>query len=430
MNRLVFIVCMVTVIAVNSCTSSKDVLAVYSEGGIERGELKGWASARNISRDVLATDAPARESMLRQIALEKIILGLAVQSGFDKDDEYRMVRDVVYSNFLSSYYFSRYFRKVSFSRQSVNVSIIRLFFNGAPGGSDYKKKYELIAGVIIPALKTGSPFEELARQYSMDSAKTKGGSLGFILPEMLDKEMLDIVTGLKDGTFSEAPVRIGNSLCVVTVKSRQVITGENINSIVSDRANRDRILSIVRKGEIASTTLKLETADGVLSNLKKARFRTDNELLFSIKGKEYRLAHVKKVLGMFYLLKNNVVRTDFPDNEIKDTAERMFREGIASAEAERLNYHQDKDFAERWKYLERATLTGMYKTRYITGMVTVSSEDVEAAMKMPRKEGGLRTKGTAPSREDVYAGLYRSAFRVCKNRWESSLLQESGFALK
>ncbi|HQO40584.1 MAG TPA: hypothetical protein PK986_08955 [Spirochaetota bacterium] len=61
----------------SSCTSGKDVLALVNDKPLERNELREWAEARRISPELLRTDAEAKKSMLRQLAIEKIILDKA-----------------------------------------------------------------------------------------------------------------------------------------------------------------------------------------------------------------------------------------------------------------------------------------------------------------------------------------------------------------
>ena len=136
MRKFLFFLVALTVLPLLSCTSGKDVLAFVNDKPLERNELREWANARRISPELLRTDAEAKKSMLRQLAIEKIIIDRAFSEGFNHNRDYQMIRDTVYRNFLASYYNSRHFRKIKFREKCADISIIRIFYKGAAGGED------------------------------------------------------------------------------------------------------------------------------------------------------------------------------------------------------------------------------------------------------------------------------------------------------
>jgi peptidyl-prolyl cis-trans isomerase C len=64
-----------------------------------------------------------------------------------------------------------------------------------------------LAEQIIKKLKGGAKFEDLAKQYSIDTGtKAKGGDLGWFAPGRMVKPFSDAVAGLKKGDITPEPV--------------------------------------------------------------------------------------------------------------------------------------------------------------------------------------------------------------------------------
>ena len=132
------------------------------------------------------------------------------------------------------------------------------------------------------------------------------------------------------------------------------------------------------------------------------------------------------------MLKNVETRKSFPKEEIRTTAERVYREALIASEAERLGYHNDAEFKKYWEYLERATLSGLYRGNYLINNVSVSKEELDAVYKSARQKemngkSGIQNSGL--TRDAVYSRLYRSKFKKMKDDWEKSLLGEYRFRL-
>ncbi|NLV68509.1 MAG: hypothetical protein GXY14_12640 [Spirochaetes bacterium] len=416
----------------SSCTSGKDVLALVNDKPLERNELREWAEARRISPELLRTDAEAKKSMLRQLAIEKIILDKASSEGFNHNRDYQTIRDTVYRNFLASYYNSRHFKKIKFSEKCADISIIRIFYKGAAGGDDYRAKLSIINDIILPALSRGENFGNLATKYSMDSAKSRGGDLGFVPLKMLEDEIQSAINTLAEGAYTLKPVEVGNSLCIVRLKRKVELTESNIEKYIADKITRGRIYAYVKRQAVELSENSLKANPSAVSRISSARFANDSEFLFSAGNITCTTGDVKKILNLFYMLKNVETRKSFPKEEIRTTAERVYREALIASEAERLGYHNDAEFKKYWEYLERATLSGLYRGNYLINNVSVSKEELDAVYKSARQKemngkSGIQNSGL--TRDAVYSRLYRSKFKKMKDDWEKSLLGEYRFRL-
>lgn len=425
-----FVLLAVTISILSGCTSGKDVLATINDKPIERNELREWMMARKINPDILRTDPMAGQSLLKQLAIEKIISEKAVAEGFDRNADYRIIRDMVYRNFLSSYYNSRHFRKLKFTEKCADISIIRIFYKGDTGGGDYKAKSELVNNTILPLLANGEDFSSVASRYSMDSARTRGGRLGFVPLKMLEDELQPVVLSIAEGAYTDRPVSAGKSLCIIRMNKMVDLTGDNIDQYITDKVTRGRILAYVKRQAAEVSEKNLKDNPGTISRLAQARFNTGSELIFKTGNVTCTAGDVKKILNLFYMHKNNEIRNNFTVDELKSTAERMFREAVISIEAERLGYENEPEFKKNWQYLERTTLTGMYKSNYLIKNISVSRDEVESAYKSALKKNvkgkpGMNEPGNI--KEGIYSRIYRSKFKKVKEDWENSILAENRY---
>ncbi|MDH4231987.1 MAG: peptidylprolyl isomerase [Nitrospirota bacterium] len=79
-------------------------------------------------------------------------------------------------------------------------------------------KIEEKAGEILGKLEQGESFSDLARQYSEDSSSNGGGDLGFLKKSQLNKDFLDVISGMKPGDVSK-PFWTENGLHVIKLEA-------------------------------------------------------------------------------------------------------------------------------------------------------------------------------------------------------------------
>jgi peptidyl-prolyl cis-trans isomerase SurA len=86
-----------------------------------------------------------------------------------------------------------------YQEDSVHLRLIQL----TRGEGDTDDSLRSKAATIITQLKAGTEFANLARQYSQDSRKGKGGDWGWQRRSDLRKEFSDTIFGLEKGQYSE-----------------------------------------------------------------------------------------------------------------------------------------------------------------------------------------------------------------------------------
>lgn len=95
------------------------------------------------------------------------------------------------------------------------------------------------AGAIMGKLDVGEDFAELARQYSQDAARERGGDAGWIERSDMRAELSEVAFNLTVGDYSE-PISIGNQIFILKVEERRE---EGIKPIAEVRGEIENILA-------------------------------------------------------------------------------------------------------------------------------------------------------------------------------------------
>jgi hypothetical protein len=100
------------------------------------------------------------------------------------------------------------------------------------------------ANTVLKQLKAGMDFAILAKENSIDSTASEGGSLGRLTPADLQPELRDVLTGIKAGEFSGV-VHTHDGYAILTIFRAAPKTQD---------LNVDRLLSMAHSGAIRNST--------------------------------------------------------------------------------------------------------------------------------------------------------------------------------
>ncbi|MFW6352799.1 MAG: peptidylprolyl isomerase [Verrucomicrobiota bacterium] len=112
---------------------------------------------------------------------------------------------------------------------------------------------------VIGALEAGQPFAEVAREYSQDSRRERGGDWGWIKRGDLKDELADVAFELEVGEHSD-PVRIENQTMILFLEDHREEGIQPLGEV------RDRI------EDILSNQLARQTQEAWLERLRKQAY--------------------------------------------------------------------------------------------------------------------------------------------------------------
>jgi len=142
-----------------------------------------------------------------------------------------------------------------YQEERVHLKLIRL----APYASENLDLLMQTANKIIEELESGQEFEELAKKYSQDTRKDRGGDWGWINRSDIRDELSGVAFSLNRGEHSE-PIQVKNDLFILKIEDRKDAGVQPLTDV------RDQI-----EGILASQTAR-EESDKWLENLREKAF--------------------------------------------------------------------------------------------------------------------------------------------------------------
>ena len=121
-----------------------------------------------------------------------------------------------------------------YQEDSVHLRLMQ--FNHSNGESDADLKAK--ADVVLARLKAGVKFEDLAKEFSQDSRRTKGGDWGWVKRSDFRKEFTDVVFNMKKGECSD-PVMLPEGCFLLFVEDRRYAGIQQLDDV---RDQIERIL--------------------------------------------------------------------------------------------------------------------------------------------------------------------------------------------
>ncbi len=126
----------------------------------------------------------------------------------------RRSRSILSPAKIQNYYDEQ--RSRFFQEERVHLQLIRL----APYASETPDLLMQTANKILEELASGEAFEDLAKKYSQDTRKEKGGDWGWINRSDLKDELSDVAFSLAEGEIS-SPIKIRNDIFILRTQEKK-----------------------------------------------------------------------------------------------------------------------------------------------------------------------------------------------------------------
>ena len=153
--------------------------------------------------------AEQRAQVLDDLIRHELIAQQATKDGLDKDPEIAFLLQATHDNVLWEASARRYLKDKNPTEQELKAE----YDSGMSRlpHTEYHARDILVptaeaARKIIERLRRGEKFESLARSESTDSARERGGDLGWISPAYIDAPMAEALTKLGPGEYTTSPV--------------------------------------------------------------------------------------------------------------------------------------------------------------------------------------------------------------------------------
>jgi len=439
----VFAAFMILVILSLSCSSSNDVLATFNGGSITRGELGLWLESRKISSEKVYKDKYAVSDYLKQLAVEKMTAAQAEKKYFNEEKKYKIIENTLYNNFLSAFFIEQKSSDVTFNEKGADLSIIRIFLKkeSKQNKIDEEKEKRTIINQILSELRAGKDFNELAGRYSEDEASSRKGRLGIIPESLIEDSVKNSISSLKDNQYTENPVYIGSSLCLIKLHKRYDLNEKNINSTVADKENADRIVDFFKKQFLDNLRNEILKQRKIVSNIDSISYNNPDSVIFSIDVESFTVGELNVILDLFYSLKyGSSPLEDFSLKEKRLTSEKILIERIFASEAEKNYFNKNEKFRTNWFYLRRAALAGSFKYSVLLKDSIISDKEILEEYTLNKSKKYFKIKKNKKEEVKIFLS-YSEAFKIIKSQlsreklkalkknWDNKIMKDGNFLI-
>ena len=376
-----------------SCSQDEVVLANSKIGDITRNDFYTWLEAKKINKESVLGEKKRQIQLLKSMGLERFILDKTGKEGFDKSRDILILKERIRESVLNKYFIKTLTEMTTYREPVVRVSYILLsmdLFKPDPDNKGKRKRLEpqevalkngeLLAKAkeIIKKLDAGEGFEKLAAIYSDDSTKKNDGDFGYMFKDMMPTYFSEAAFKLDKGEYTKTPVMTPKGIYIIKVTDKAVLTEKNIDKIIEDKEQCDRIKSLLVLRYKNDYIAALEKADDV-ELLKKKEKINNTDSLFRVGSKEYIAADIEKLIESRLTQEElDKINKDiiFSDKSKMRFAESYYKFLLRSRAAKRLGVDTRSDYLKELKEREINMLMGEYIGAQLSAKVIISDQEI------------------------------------------------------
>jgi peptidyl-prolyl cis-trans isomerase C len=436
------------------CKRSGDVLATYEGGQITRVDFYEWMEFRNMTKEAILKNKSQQKSQLEQVASERLAIREAKKAGFEKNEDYQYLIDFFRQNYYAQYLPKVINTKGEFKEKAAKVKIIKFLvknykidnnrrreITGKELESAFDEQIEKAKAVISELIK-GASFEDLAKKYSEDPSKTKGGDIGFIIEGLRSEFFTKAVFALKQGEFTKTPFRDGSAVYIAKVDKFETVTGDNIDKIAQDKGQQMSLRRYLMHNSVVKLQEKLMKAKNIENNVEKANLSNPAAVVYKIGDKEFRAGDLNKIVAFINTRKKKM---GFPDKEMSDPDKRkmakdVFLRDVMRREVIRRGYDKEEKFKKELQFTLDYYLSGIYQSEVVMGDTRVTPREIrdyyvknlEKMYSRNLKEGNKTINKPIPF-ESVKNSIEHRLINIKRSEkvkaWTNDLLSKNNFKI-
>jgi parvulin-like peptidyl-prolyl isomerase len=359
------------ILITSGCKSDADVLVTYDGGEINRGEFYQWLAKRNLSiRNFLKKkDLQVRE--LKRMAADRIAIIEAKKENFDSSERFQFLLEDIKSRYLGTLLLEQIIRQTGYREKAVKVRHIVFKTNTA----SEKKVLELARSVIQRLEK--EPFESLAREFSEDATRGKGGEFGYIIEGIFPREYTEAAFSLAKGEYSKVPLHLKKRKRVFIIKCEEIaeLTPENIESVLANPKIIASYKKIIFRKLRTAFIEKLKNSPDTAYHGERLFLNDNSATVFTIGNTHYSVAQIKKRIETINAF-SPVPSKSTPRKIQMRIAERFYISELLKREALKRGIDTIPEFKQRIQFAHDIYLAGDYMEYLIRSKITATPSEI------------------------------------------------------
>lgn len=172
------------------------------------------------------TDSPQlRDAIKKDLIGREVLIQEADKQGFGTHADVKAAIENARQSIIINAMLADYVKKNPVKDADIKAEYDK--YKAAMGEKEYHSRHILVgteaeAKDIIAKLKAGGKFEELAK-VSKDGSANNGGDLGWMTPAKLVKPFADAMVALKNGQYTETPVKTEFGYHVIKLEDSRAV---------------------------------------------------------------------------------------------------------------------------------------------------------------------------------------------------------------
>ncbi len=203
----------VSLLAAFAVNAQTGVLGTVNGSPITKKQLDDWV--KNAVANGAKDTPELRQSLLNEVVVREAVLQDVKKAGLVSKENNEFKVRVAQQNVLMDLWFAEYFKSHQVTESDVKAEYDRQVSLTRDGrnSNEYKLSQILVATeseaeAIISKLNSGSSFESLARERSLDkTSAAQGGAINWVLPDQIMPPIGDIVINLSKGKIAPNPIK-------------------------------------------------------------------------------------------------------------------------------------------------------------------------------------------------------------------------------
>ncbi len=437
-----------------ACKRDGDVLASYDTGRITRGEFYEWIGTKQSIRDTIFKSKKQQRARLEMMAIQRFAVEEARRAGLDRSEDFLALSEMATNaQLIETLFLKEIKEKTKLKERAVHVRHIVLRVKDfridkgktrplSPAELEQERNATMArAGEIIARLEKGESFEELAKKYSEDSSKKKGGDIGFIVEDMMPPEYSRVAFSLKKGSYSKDPVFARGAVYIIMAVDDKLLSERNIEKLIKDKMQVSRIMNRFYAKASREYLDRLAAAPDVEAHLERATSANEKELLFKIGNDVYTVGDLNARIKRHSRRHMKAAAPGFftPDQKRSWAENFFFRYELLRREALRRGYDKDPDFMRKLNVKKEAMLAGEYMKRIGAVAPTITESEIREEYEKNRERRYFSYSGKdktqklieplARVRERIRKMLENKRQAESVRQWREATLRQRSFKI-
>jgi hypothetical protein len=316
--------------------------------------------------------------------------------------------------------------------------------------TELEKEYDKALKKVREALreaKAGKDFSALAKKYSEDSSKDKGGDIGYFTRfNMMVEPFSKAAFEMKVGEVSE-PVKSQYGYHIIKVLDKKTATPQNIKEIFPQASGQARLKQSYINSYLSNYLLALKKEVKVLTDFPEIKNKKEEDVVLQMDNISLTKSDMGSIMGklMSYRYpdkKGNLKLSDVDDNELKNYMEYFQKIYLTLHDAKKKGEFKAQEMEQFMRGEKRKFLARFFFEQISQKITPVTEKEIEGEYQrryMQRlrdiKDAKARAqaKASIPPLAKVRDSIQSQLGRNSKNRviqtWINDQLKKSNFKL-